>query len=98
VRVRNPDTRAKYLPPTAFQFSGGTSRTLNSLRISKSSGSAALAWSSCTGCTAAAPARVYRAQNAGFTAYLEQYNGGTGGAFTNGGAVTSAQNYFWSVE
>ena len=98
VRVRNPDTRTGYLPSSAFQFSGGTSRTLNSLKITKASANAALAWTTCNGCSVSAPARIYRAQNAAFSLYLEQYNGGIGGAYTNAGAVTTMQSYFWTVE
>ena len=97
VRVRNPDTRTGYLPATAYQFSGGTDRVLTSLHLAKATANAALTWT-CGSCSAGAPARVYRAQNAQFNLYLEQYSGGVGGAYTNTNAVASAQNYFWAVE
>src|SRR6185369_16151010 len=71
VRVRNPDTRTGYLPAAAYQFSGGADRAGNSLHVAKASANAALTWT-CGGCTAGAPARVYRAQSAQFNLYLEQ--------------------------
>ena len=106
VRVRNPDTRTGYLPLTptpAFSFSGYPpggpwGRSANSLRVAKAGGvNAQLTWT-CVGCSASAPARIYRSQNVAFNSYLEQYNGGTGTTYTNSNAVSSAQNYFWSVE
>ena len=96
VRVRNPDTRVAVLP-AQYQFAAAASRTANSLRVTKSGASANLAWA-CPGCTAGNPGRLYRAQNAAFSLYLEQYNVGTGVSFTNTGALSSAQGYFWTVE
>lgn len=96
VRVRNPDTRAG-TQGAAYLYSGGASRTVNSLRVGKSAGDAALTWS-CAGCSASAPARVFRAQNASLSVYLENYNGGTGGGWSNTGAVATPYSYFWSVE
>ena len=70
---------------------------MNSLRAAKSGANANLTWS-CAGCTAGNPGRLYRAQNSGFTVYLEQYDVGTASAYSNTGALGSAQSYFWSVE
>ena len=95
LRVRNPDTRTGYLPAN-YLYTAGTSRAVN-FRLLKAGGNAQLSWN-CAGCTAASPARIYRGQNALFTAYLEAYNGGIGGTYTNSGALTSAQSYFWTVE
>ena len=95
IRVRNPDTRIGNLP-AQYTYTSGTSRA-NNLRIAKSGGDAALTWS-CASCTAASPARINRSQNAAFSLYLENYNGGISGAYTNTGAVASAQSYFWTVE
>ena len=64
----------------------------------ESSANAALAWTTCDGRSASAPARVYRAQNVVFSLYLEQYNGGIAGVYTNTGAVSTTQSYFWTVE
>ena len=96
-RVRNPDTRMGYLSATAFQLSDGASRPGNSLHGAKATGNANLTWS-CAACIASASARVYRAQNGAFSLYLEQYNGGIGGAYSNTNAVATAQSYFWTVE
>ena len=95
VRVRNPDTRAANLS-TNYTFVSGTPRTA-SLAVAKSGSNALLTWS-CSGCDASHPARLYRAQNAAFSLYLETYNGGTGGSYSNSNAISSAQNYFWNVE
>ena len=95
IRVRNPDTRIGTLP-VQYTYTVGAARASN-LHVGKSSADAVLTWS-CAGCAASSPARIYRSQNALFTAYLENYNGGTGGAYSNTGAVSSAQSYFWSVE
>ncbi len=91
-------------PTPAFSFSGYPpggpwGRSANSLRVAKAGGGAdaQLTWA-CVGCTLTAPARIYRNQNAPFTSYLELYNGGTGTTYTNSGAVSSPQNYFWTVE
>ena len=95
--MRNPDTRSRDLSAGAFSYAAGPSRAGNSLRVTPSGANANLSWS-CAGCDAANPARIYRAQNAAFNLYLEPYNGGIGGAYTNTGAVSSAQSYFWTVE
>ncbi len=95
IRVRNPDTRIGFVP-AQYTYTGGASRASN-LRVAKSSADAALTWS-CAGCSSANPARVYRSQNVFFSSYLENYNGGIGGAYTNSGAVATAQSYFWGVE
>ncbi len=95
VRARNPDTRSGALPGN-YQYLGGASRA-SGLRVAKSGPDAALTWS-CPSCGAGNPAQVYRAQNAALSLYLENYNGGAGGAYTNTGAVASAQSYFWTVE
>jgi hypothetical protein len=97
IRVRNPDTRAGGLPGL-YSYVSGTQRTSN-FRVAKAGSNAALSWS-CTGCTAANPARIYRSQNAAFTLNLESYNGGTGGSYSNSGALSASANpgYFWSVE
>ena len=96
VRVRNPDTRVGYLP-VDYTYVGGSSRTTDSLRVAKSGANAMLTWT-CGGCSASAPARINRAQDAQFNVYLENYNGGTGGSYNNSGAVGTAQSYFWTVE
>ena len=95
IRVRNPDTRIGYLP-AQYTYTGGTARASN-LHVAKSSVDAALTWS-CASCAGSNPARVYRSQNALFSTYLENYNGGIGGAYSNTGAVATAQSYFWTVE
>jgi hypothetical protein len=102
IRVRNPDTRIGYLP-VQYSYTTGSPRASN-LLVAKASGNANLSWNcAAASCTASAPARVYRSQNAAFSLYIENYNGGASsaggaGAYTNTGAVASAQSYFWSVE
>ncbi len=110
VVVRNPDTRARALPANAFTYGAAAPRASNA-RAAKNGADVWLSWS-CTGCTTGAPARIYRAQNPRFSLYLEPYNGGANGTLTggctaasgnnscynNGGAVSSAQSYFWTVE
>jgi hypothetical protein len=97
VRVRNSDTRQGVMGQ-AYTYTGGGPRASN-LHVAKSGSDAALTWS-CASCSASAPARVWRSQNAAFTQYVEQYNGGTGGGYTNSGALAAAAygSYFWSVE
>jgi hypothetical protein len=98
VRVRNTDTRRGILA-APYVYQSGTPRVVNSLRVAKSGGDAALTWS-CAGCTASAPARVTRSENAPFNLYLEQYNGGASGSWSNTGALAPSANpsYFWVVE
>ncbi len=110
VRARNPDTRTGYLPAN-YQYVGGASRA-NNLRAVKSGADAWVSWNClATDCTAASPARIYRAQNPAFSLYLEQYNGGASGSqtgctaaagtnscYNQAGAAGNAQSYFWSVE
>ena len=95
VRVRNPDTRATNLSSN-YTFVSGTPRT-TSLTAAKSGSDVVITWI-CTGCTVASPARLYRAQNTVLSQYLEIYNGGISGTYTNTGAAASAQSYFWNVE
>ncbi len=102
IRVRNPDTRTAFLP-VRYTYTTGSPRA-NNLYVTKAAGNANLSWSCpAATCTASAPARVYRAQNAQFSLFVENYNGGPStvggaGAFANTGAVATAQSYFWSVE
>ncbi len=95
IRVRNPDTRIGFLP-AQYTYTAGTSRASN-LRVAKSGADAVLTWN-CAACSAASPARINRSQNSAFSVYVENYNGGISGAYTNAGAVSSAQSYFWSIE
>ncbi len=97
LRARNPDTRAATAAQSYLYAASATPRVVNTLRVAKSASDAALTWS-CGGCTAGNPARVYRAQNALFTVFPENYAGGTGGAWSDAGAVATAYSYFWSVE
>ena len=98
-RLRNPDTRIAY-GSAAYTYGSGVSRAGN-LLLGKSNDDAVLQWD-CTGCTAGAPARVYRSQNAAITLNVEHYSGGTGTSisWTNTGALAPAANpsYFWVVE
>ncbi len=98
VRVRNPDTRVGVMPQN-YVYTGGAPRVTTSLRVAKSGTNAALTWT-CATCVVSNPARVYRSQNAAFTQYLENYNGGTSGTYSNTGALatTTYPSYFWSVE
>ena len=96
VRVRNPDTRAGSLPQP-YLYSGGASRTANTLRVAKASADGSLTWA-CPGCTISSPAIVYRSQNSAFSLYVQNFVGGTDNTHLDPGAISAPKSYFWSVE